>query len=244
MDSIEQSIYTQRDDRCVPPSPVDGYGSKVNSINETETTNSAVKHIKLSNGMDSVGIENSMSGKNLIDRQENEHKSNDFKLTVENLEKIKRERESISDKSKDNTNDIGNISFKSSAKSCSSDVKIKHENSVQNSDTLFSSVENKPMNNESLRNAADNVLHMKPKAMEINKLSHTQEKHAFQKDKSAIRDVHGTQGNKKEDETIARKEYRYAQLLHLIIQNRLVIGAQPNHSYIKPFEHKHNQSIF
>ena len=56
---------------------------------------------------------------------------------------------------------------------------------------------------------------MKPKAMEIDKLSHTQEKHASQKDKSAIRDGHGTQGNNKEDGTIARKEYRYAQLLHL-----------------------------
>ena len=227
MDSIEQSIYTQRDDRCVPPSPVDGYGSKVNSINETETTNAAVKHIKLSNGMDSVGIENSMSEKNLIDKQENEHKSNDFKLTVDNLEKIKRERESISDKSKHNTNDIGNISFKGSAKSCSSDVKIKHENSVQNSDTLISSVENKPMNNESLRNATENVLHVKPKAMEIDKLSHTQEKHAFQKEKSAIREGHGTPGNKKEDGTIARKEYRYAQILNLIIQHWSVINIEP-----------------
>ena len=232
MENIEQSIYTQCDDRCVPPSPVDGHRSKVNT-NETDITNSVVKHIKLSNGMESVGIENSMSEKNIIDKQENIHKSNDFKITVENLEKIKRERESISDKSKDNTNDIGNISIKSNAKSCSSDVKIEHENSVLISNTLVSSVGNKPMNNESLRNATDNVLHMKPKAMEINKLSHTQEKHAFPKDKSAIRDGHGTQGNKKEDETIARKEYRYAQLLHLIIQNRLVIGAQPNN--IKPF---------
>ena len=230
MENIEQSIYTQCDDRCVPPSPVDGHRSKVNT-NETYITNSVVKHIKLSNGMESVGIENSMSEKNIIDKQENIHKSNDFKITVENLEKIKRERESISDKSKDNTNDIGNISIKSNAKSCSSDVKIEHENSVPISNTLVSSVGNKPMNNESQRNATENVLHMKPKAMEIDKLSHTQEKHAFQKDKSAIRDGHGTQGNNKEDGTIARKEYRYAQLLHLIIQHRSVIIA----SYIEPF---------
>ena len=212
MESIEQSIYTQCDDRCVPPSPVDGCGSKVNTINETDTNNSAVKQIKLSNGMDSVGIENSMSEKNVIDKQENEHKSNDFKLTVDNLEKIKRERESISDKSKHNTNDVGNISIKSSAKSCSSDVKIEHENFVPIIDTLVSSIGNKPMNNESLQNATENVLHVKPKTMEIDKLSHTQEKHGFQKEKSAIRDGHGTQGNKKEDGTIAKKEYRYAQV--------------------------------
>merc|ERR1719510_2259706 len=68
--------------------------------------------------MESVGIENSMSEKNIIDKQENIHKSNDFKITVENLEK-----------SKDNTNDIGNISSKSNAKSCTSDVKKEHENS-------------------------------------------------------------------------------------------------------------------
>lgn len=215
MENIEQSIYTQRDDRCVPPSPVDGYRSKVNTMNETDITNSAVKHIKLSNGMDSVSTETSMSEKNLIDKQENEHKSNDFKLTVENLDKIKRERESISDKSKHNTNDLGNISIKSSAsaKSSSSDVKIEHENSVPISDTLVSSVGNKPINNESLRNATENVLHVKPKVMEIDKLSHAQEKHAFQKEKSAIREGNGNPGNKKEDGTIARKEHRYAQLL-------------------------------
>ena len=226
MENIEQSIYTQCDDRCVPPSPVDGHRSKVNT-NETDITNSVVQHIKLSNGMESVGIENSMSEKNIIDKQENIHKSNDFKITVENLEKIKRERESISDKSKDNTNDIGNISIKSNAKSCPSDVKIEHENSVLISNTLVSSVGNKPMNNESLRNAADNVLHMKPKAMEIDKLSHTQEKHAFQKEKSAIRESHGTPGNKKEDGTIARKEYRYVQVLYLIIQHWSVINIEP-----------------
>jgi hypothetical protein len=107
MENFEEAIYTQSDDRCIPPSQQDcnsvGVINRMNNIanNELNEPNSSGTFIQHDENIKTIDVTQSLP---------NTDRNVDFLLTVENLNRIKSERQTTMGEKDSITDNLKNMS--------------------------------------------------------------------------------------------------------------------------------------